>query len=98
MSAEGTWKVTMNTPMGAQAGTLTLKLDGDLLSGTMDGAQGSENFEGGKVDGDSATWTVSVKQPMAMDLKFSAKIDGDTISGDVDLGSFGSASFTGSRG
>ena len=62
-------------------GTLTLKVDGDSLSGSMAGPQGTESFEGGKVDGNSATWTVNVTQPMAMDLKFDSTIDGDKISG-----------------
>ena len=28
MSADGTWNVTLNSPMGAQAGTLELASDG----------------------------------------------------------------------
>ena len=43
MSAEGTWNVTMNTPMGEQPGTLTLKQDGDSLSGALSGAQGTQD-------------------------------------------------------
>ena len=35
MSANGTWNTTINTPMGAQNGTLTLTTDGAELSGTM---------------------------------------------------------------
>ena len=34
---------------------------------------------------------------MAMTLEFSATVDGDSISGDVKLGAFGNASFSGSR-
>jgi hypothetical protein len=30
-------------------------------------------------------------------LEFSATVDGDSLSGDVKLGSFGNASFTGTR-
>ena len=33
MSADGTWNTTMNTPMGAQNGTLTLATDGAALTG-----------------------------------------------------------------
>ena len=97
MGAEGTWKVTMNTPMEAQPGTLTLKEDGGSLSGTMAGAQGSQDFDGGTVDGNSVKWIVKMTQPMPMDLGFVATIDGDEISGDVDLGSFGKATFSGTR-
>ena len=97
MSAEGTWSVTMNTPMGAQPGTLTLKEDGDSLSGSLSGAQGTQEFEGGKVDGNSLSWTVSMTQPMPMKLEFTATVDGDEISGDIDIEAFGKATFTGTR-
>ena len=40
MGADGTWNMTMKTPMGEQAGTLTLSTDGGTLTGTMGGPQG----------------------------------------------------------
>jgi hypothetical protein len=96
-NAAGNWSVTMNTQMGAQQGTLTLKQDGDSLSGTMAGPQGSQDFEGGTVDGDSVAFSINMTQPMAIKLDFTGKIAGDEISGDIDLGAFGKATFTGSR-
>ena len=36
-------------------------------------------------------------QPMPMTLEFSATVEGDEISGNVKLGGFGNASFTGAR-
>lgn len=97
MSFDGSWNVTMNTPMGAQQGTLTLATDGASLTGTMDGAQGSAELEEGKVDGSTATWNVAMTQPMPLTLEFTANVDGDAISGDVKLGAFGNASFSGTR-
>ena len=97
MSADGDWKVTLNSPMGAQDATLTLDTSGGALSGKMAGAQGVQEFEGGTVDGNSLSWNVKMTQPMPMDLDFSAEIDGDAISGTVKLGSFGNATFAGNR-
>ncbi|HIG41576.1 MAG: hypothetical protein ABGY96_12930 [bacterium] len=97
MSADGDWKVTMNTPMGAQEATLTLDTSGDSLSGKMAGAQGVQEFEGGTADGNSLAWNVKMTQPMPMDLDFTAEIDGDSISGKVKLGAFGDATFEGTR-
>jgi hypothetical protein len=34
MAADGTWNITVNTPMGARNTTLELKSDGDKLEGT----------------------------------------------------------------
>ena len=97
MSGTGTWNVTMNTPMGAQQGVLDLKIDGDSLTGTMSGAQGSMALSDGCVDGDKLTWKAAMTQPMPMTLEFSATVDGDAISGQVKLGAFGNATFSGAR-
>ncbi|MCZ6502971.1 MAG: hypothetical protein O6945_10705 [Gammaproteobacteria bacterium] len=97
MSTDGDWKVTINSPMGAQEATLTLKTDGDSLSGSLAGQQGTQDFEGGTVDGDNLTWVVDMTQPMPMKLECSGTVDGDNISGTIKLGAFGEASFSGSR-
>ena len=97
MSADGTWNVTLNTPMGAQAGTLELATDGNTLTGTMSGPQGSMELENGTADGDSLSWTVNMTQPMPITIEAKATVDGDEISGEAKLGAFGTATFSGSR-
>jgi len=97
MSADGTWNITMNTPMGPQTATLTLKSNGDSLEGTVSGPQGSLDIEEGKVDGDTLTWAINMTQPMAMRLDAKATVDGDKLTGEVDLGSFGKATMEGTR-
>jgi len=93
---DGIWNVTMNTPMGAQTGTLTLKSNGGTLEGELNGAQGSASIEDGKVDGNALSWSVTAEQ-LAMKINFSATVDGDTISGEAELGTFGKATFDGTR-
>jgi len=83
--------------MGAQEATMTLVTDGGSLSGTMAGAQGTQEFTGGTVDGNNLEWKVEMTSPMPMTLEISASVDGDSISGNVKLGAFGNASFEGSR-
>ncbi len=97
MSADGTWNTTMNTPMGVQNGTMELTTDGANLSGKLSGPQGDIELAERTVDGDSLTWKASITSPMAMTLEFSAKVDGDEMSGDVKLGAFGNATFSGTR-
>ena len=96
-SADGTWNCTMNSPMGAQSMTLTLTSNGNDLSGKLAGPQGEMEFTGGTIDGDNLKWTVSIDQPMKMDIETTAKVDGDTLTGESKLGSFGSAQITGTR-
>jgi hypothetical protein len=97
MSADGTWNTTMNTPMGPQQGTLTLITDGDDLSGKLAGPQGEIEITDGRVDGDRLTWKAQITSPMTLTLDFDARVEGDTISGNVKLGAFGNATFTGNR-
>ena len=96
-SADGQWETTMNTPMGQQKATITLATDGDTLTGTMAGQQGPLELKDGAVDGASVSWKADITNPMPITLEFSATVDGDSLSGDVKLGSFGNASFTGTR-
>ncbi|MCH8142266.1 MAG: hypothetical protein IH908_11790 [Proteobacteria bacterium] len=97
MSADGTWNTTMNTPMGAQNGTMTLSTDGGTLTGTLVSPQGEIELTDGTVDGDTLTWKADITSPMAMTLEFTATVDGDSMSGNVKLGAFGDATFTGTR-
>ncbi len=97
MSADGDWKVTVNSPMGSQDATLILDSSGDSLSGKFVGPQGEQTFEGGVVDGNSLSWNIKMTQPMPMDLDFLAEVDGDNIGGSVKLGAFGDATFSGTR-
>jgi hypothetical protein len=96
-SADGTWNVTMNSPMGAQSMTLTLTTNGNELSGKLAGPQGEMEFTGGKADGDNLSWTISIDQPMPMQIETTATVDGDTLTGESKLGSFGTAKLTGTR-
>lgn len=98
MSIDGTWKCTLNTPMGNQNVTMTLASEGAALTGTVAGPQGSNEISEGAVDGDNASWKLEVSGPMGeMTLETKATVDGDTIKGEVQLGSFGTATFEGTR-
>ena len=97
MSADGRWNCTIKAPMGAQQATMTLVTDGSSLSGKMEGAQGTQEFDGGTADGDNLNWKIEMTSPMPMTLEISAAVDGDAISGNVKLGAFGDATFTGTR-
>ncbi len=83
--------------MGQQKATITLTTDGDTLTGTMEGQQGTLELKDGAVDGDTVSGKADITNPMPITLEFSATVDGDSLSGDVKLGSFGNASFTGTR-
>ena len=96
-SVDGTWNCTMDTPMGSSAVTLTLTTEGNSLSGKLSSDQGDMEFTDGTVDGNNLSWTVSIQQPMPMEIPTTVTIDGDNLSGEAKLGSFGTAKLTGTR-
>ena len=95
MAVDGKWNITIKTPMGDQTGVLTLKQEGDALTGDMSGSAGAAPIENGKVDGDTLSWHAKVTSPMPITLEFEGSIEGDGISGNVKLGAFGSSTFSG---
>ncbi|HUP84540.1 MAG TPA: hypothetical protein VM143_02625 [Acidimicrobiales bacterium] len=95
--ADGTWNITMDSPMGAQQATLTLVTEGSSLSGKLAGPQGEMAFDGGTIDGNNLTWTIALEQPMPMQIETTATVDGDSLTGEATLGSFGTAKLTGTR-
>jgi hypothetical protein len=97
MSVDGNWTVTVKSPMGAQASTLTLSSAGGALTGTQSAQGTTQPIANGKLDGDTVTWSNSITTPFPMTLEFTGKLDGDTLNGSVKAGSFGSFPFTGER-
>jgi hypothetical protein len=97
MAVDGTWNITVNSPMGAQKNSLELKSSGSALTGKASGAQGSQDIANGKVDGNSVSWDISITTPMPMTLGFAGTVEGDKMSGNVKAGAFGSFPFSGER-
>lgn len=98
MAVDGTYNVEIDTPMGKQESKLTLKTDGDKLSGSVESPMGTLEFSGGKVSGDDVSWNMEIESPMGkMDLTYNLKVSGDNISGEVKAGDFGSSPLKGKR-
>src|SRR5262249_40733840 len=97
MSVGGTWDLSLDTPMGGQTSVLTVTSSGGTLTGTQSAQGQSADIFDGAVNGNDVGWGVSITQPMDLALSFAGTVDGDTMSGTVRLGPFGSASFRGTR-
>jgi len=96
MSAAGNWKITINTPMGAQEVTASITTNGDTFTGKTSGRMGDAEISG-KVAGDTLTWSSAITNPMPMTLEFEATVAGDAMTGNVKLGAFGNAALSGVR-
>jgi hypothetical protein len=97
MSVGGRYAILVKTPIGDQRGILTINPDGDGFSGSLSGSLGSQDIPSGTIDGDTVRWTMQVAKPMSLKLDCTVTIDGDTLSGTVKAGIFGSYPMTGTR-
>jgi hypothetical protein len=94
---DGEWDCTMKTPMGEQKSVLTIKSSGATFTGTNVGSSGPIEILDGKVEGDTLTWNMQVKSPFPMKLEAKMTVAGDTLSGAIKAGNFGSFASTGVR-
>ena len=97
MSVDGNWNITVQSPMGAQPSTLSLKAEGATLTGTQSAQGNTANIANGKVDGDTISWSAAITSPMPMTLEFTGVVSGDSVSGSCKAGAFGSFPFSGTR-
>lgn len=97
MSIDGTWKTTINSPLGKQEGEVVLTANGSDLTGEMTGQGQTMAIENGKIDGNNASWSAKIAQPMPMTLEFNVTISGDDMTGEVKLGAFGASTLVGTR-
>jgi len=98
VAINGTYNVTIETPMGAQTSTVTFKTEGAVLSGTFQGRGGSQAFTG-TVEGNNGKWSITVPSPMGgqITLSFNCQVTEKELTGSVQLGQFGTAPVKGTK-
>ncbi len=96
-AVDGDWDVTIKSPMGDQKAVLTVNSDGGSFPGKMSGGLGSMDIANGTVDGDTLSWGMDMTVPMPMHLNATATVSGDSMTGEVKAGAFGSMGLTGTR-
>jgi hypothetical protein len=95
--AGGTWDVNLTTPNGPMTVALTLKKEGEKLSGTIAGPQGEVPIQGTQKDKAlSVNFTVQTPNgPFA--IAMSGNQEGEAIAGTIDFNGQGQAEWTGKR-
>ena len=96
-AVDGAYDCVAKTPMGDQNGVLTVISSGDGFHGTFAGMMGLLDVAEGKVEGNKLSWKMNMTLPMPMTLECEAEVSGDSITGTMQLGAFGTAGFSGTR-
>ena len=98
MAVDGSWNLTMETPMGERKAEVALRAAGAALSGTQTAEGNSAAIFDGTVNGNAVSWKVKITNPMPLTLQFDGTVEGDAISGMMSAGALGSWPFSGTRG
>jgi hypothetical protein len=97
MAVDGTWNLTMQTPMGERRATLVAASQGGTLTGKQSGDGASTDVFDGAVNANDVSWKISITNPMPLTLQFTGTVDGDKMSGKMSAGALGSWPFSGVR-
>ncbi len=93
----GIWKMTFQTDQGAVEADMTLKQDGQKVTGTLVSAQGEAPLEGTFTDGKLLMSLTVDAQGQVLTITFSGALEKEALKGDVDFGGFGSAQWSATR-
>ena len=93
----GEWTINIDTEQGAQSAELTLTQDGEKLMGTLVSEMGTLEFEG-TIMGNELKWVMEVDAGGAfIEITMEGTLDGDEITGILDLGGYGGGDWTAKR-
>src|SRR5262249_52168719 len=97
-SVSGDWDVTIVSPQGSNTIRVTLKQDGEKLSGTFRSPQGELPFEGGTLTGNEVKFAFSVPfQGAPLLITLTGKVEGSNVAGKADFGGFAEGEWTAKR-
>lgn len=96
IDVSGTWEMTSQTPRGDErVSEITIAQDGDKITVTMPGFRGEEMTGEGTVTDSKIEWTVNIStQRGDFSITYSGTVEGDTMTGEAELGDFGTMEWT----
>jgi hypothetical protein len=97
MSVEGTWNLSISTPIGKMKAVVELREQDAVLTGVAQGAGEEVPLSDITLDGGRLTWKQAITKPMRLNLAFDVTVDGDTLRGTSRAGRLPASKVTGER-
>jgi len=96
INISGVWEFTMQTQNGDMVSDVTFTQEKETLKVNMAGPQGMPLTGAGTVKEGVAQWSVTISGSNGdFTISFKGKIDGEKMSGEVQMGDFGTSSWSG---
>jgi len=90
----GDWTLTMTTQRGDRVSPVTFVQDGENLKVTMTSSRGDKSTGEGTIKGADIEWKITRTTPRGeMTTTYKGKVDGDTMSGEAQMGTSGTATW-----
>jgi hypothetical protein len=97
MSVEGTWDLSVSTPIGRIKAVVELRRQDGVLTGEARGAGEEVPLREVVLDGDRLSWKQAVSKPMRLNLAFAVTVAADTLIGTAKAGRLPASKVTGQR-
>jgi hypothetical protein len=86
MSVEGTWDLSISTPIGTIKSVVELLCQDGVLTGAAHRAGEEVPLSDVALEGDRLTWKQAVTKPVRLNLAFAVTVTGDTLTGTAKAG------------
>jgi imidazolonepropionase-like amidohydrolase len=95
----GIWTLSVNSPQGPMEVTLSVTQSGTALTGTTSSQVGSATMTGGTITGSNFRFSINLNSSQVgeLDVTFNGTVQGNTMSGTLEVSGMGSMEFTGSK-
>lgn len=98
VNVTGDWELTFTTPRGERTRDIHFEQEGEKLTVTWQDPRGQEITAEGTVKGNEIEWSVTRSTPRGeFTATYKGKIEGDTMSGEVQMGNRGPFEWTAKR-
>ena len=97
MTIEGTWDLTIASPVGAQYASLEIVSADGSFEGVAKTSQEELVLKNLVVNHDHVSWSVSITRPLRLNVAFDVTIDGDQMIGHSRVGVFPRSGVVGRR-
>lgn len=95
VNVTGDWEMTSQSPRGEMTRTLNFDQDGEKIKVTMEGFRGDEITGEGTIQGNKIEWTMTMStQRGDFTMTYKGTVEGDTMSGTIEMGDRGSREWT----
>lgn len=96
VNVTGDWDLTTQSPRGGErTQTIHIEQNGENITVTMQGRGGEEITAEGTVKGNKIEWSVTRNTPRGeFTITYTGTVEGDTMSGEAQMGDFGTREWT----